>query len=82
MHLLTYQETADYLKLTIGTIYQMICAGRLPYVTLPSKGKRIVKEELDKMLIEGIFIPRPRLRITNRDQTTKVKRKGVIARVV
>lgn len=73
MNLLTYQETAEYLKIALGTVYQSVCKGRLPYVTLPSGGKRIIKEQLDRMLADQTFIPRPRLRIAKRNQPTKVK---------
>ena len=51
---LTIPEAADYIRVTRQTIYNLINEGRLPYFEIPGvRGKRIKREDLDKLLIPG-----------------------------
>lgn len=47
---LTYQQTAAYLGLSVGTLYSMVARHQIPHVRLGRRLVRFPKRELDAWL--------------------------------
>ncbi len=49
----TVDEAAEYLRVSRPTVYRWMRDGDLPFYVLPKGGRRLKKEDLDKLLKPG-----------------------------
>lgn len=50
--LLTAEQVAEMLGFTVGTIYNLVSQGRIPYIKLSKRALRFRADEIDKWIKE------------------------------
>jgi excisionase family DNA binding protein len=54
MTLMSYPETAEYLGLTLNTLYWKVARGDIPHIRIAPRTVRFCKETLDRWLLDRI----------------------------